>query len=198
MRSVMVLLLMALLITSCTGGGATHSTPSSQNSVALLPPGASVKPVPHTAGTSGTPNTHVSGHVAAVVNNGKVEVCSLITRSQIDQIMGVTLPAPRPVSVGTFDECATTKMPAAGSQAEPVHVAWAVPPVSDASLMFRQETINLPRSDAVSGVGSKAYCRTSGQSAAQLFVLVHNRFLEVFTDSCTHAVALANIALARL
>jgi hypothetical protein len=112
--------------------------------------------------------------------------------------MGVALPALKPVSVGTFDECTTTQLPTSGAQAEPVRVAWAVPPVSVASLMFRQETINLPRSDAVSGVGSKAYCRSSSQSAAQLFVLKGDRFLEVFTDSCTHAVALANIALSRL
>ena len=197
MRRVILLALTALLATACTS--ASHAASSEQTSVANLPPGASVKPVPHTAGTAGTPvPTHISGQARPVLNTDKLDVCSLITREQVNQIMAVTLPAPQLVPVGTYDECSTTQVLAPGSRAEPIHVAWAVPPVANASLTFRQYTINLPGSDAVSGVGSEAYCRIVSSSSAQLYVLDGSRFLEVFADSCTHAVALASIALPRL
>jgi len=197
MRRVILLVLTVLLATACTS--TSHTASSEQTSVANLPPGARVKPVPHKPGTAGTPApTHITGHVRPVLNIGKVEVCSLITCEQLNRIMAVTLPAPQLVLVGTFDECSATQVLAPGSRAEPIHVGWAVPPVTDASLTFRQYTIGLPGSDAVSGVGAKAYCRTVTSSASQLFVLADNKFLEVFADSCTHAIALASIALPRL
>jgi hypothetical protein len=197
MRRVILLVLTALLATACTS--ASHTASGLQTSVANLPPGASVKAVPHTPGTAGTPApTHITGHVKPVLNTGKVKLCSLITREQVNQIMAVTLPTPVLVPVGTFDECSTTQVLAPGSPAEPIHVAWAIPSVKDASLAFRQYTISLPRADAVSGVGGKAYCRTVTSSASQLYVLDGTRFLEVFANSCTHAIALANIALPRL
>jgi hypothetical protein len=199
MRRVMMLVLMALLATACTS--ASH-TSSQQTSVANLPPGASVKPVPHTPGTAGTPApTHITGKVKPVLNPAKVAkvgLCGLITREQVNQVMAVSLPTPQLVPVGTFDECSTTQVLPPGSQAEPLHVAWAVPPVTNASLTFRQYTTSLPASDAVSGVGAKAYCRALTSSASQLYVLDGSKFLEVFADSCSHAIALAGIALPRL
>jgi hypothetical protein len=197
MRRVMMLVLTALLATACTSASRTAS--GQQGSVANLPPGASVKAVPHTPGTAGTPApTHIAGKVKPVLNTAKAGLCALITREQVNQVMAVTLPAPQLVPVGTFDECSTTQVLPPGSRAEPVHVAWAVPPVTNASVTFRQYTISLPGSDAVSGVGGKAYCRTVTSSASQLYVLDGSRFLEVFADSCSHAIALAGIALPRL
>lgn len=197
MRRVILLVLTALLATACTTS--SHSASGQQTSVANLPPGASVQAVPHTPGTAGTPApTHITRHVRPVLNTGKVKICSLITREQVSRIMTVTLPAPQPVPVGTFNECSTTQALAPGSQAKPIHVAWVVPPVKSAPLLFRQYTINLPRSDAVSGVGSKAYCKTISSSSSQLYVLYGSKFLEIFADSCTHAIALAGIALPRL
>lgn len=198
MRRMIVLALTALLATACTGGS-FHTASGKPTSVSLLPPGGSAKAVPHTPGTSGHPVTpHLKGRTAVVLNNGKVNVCSLITRGQISQIMAMTLPAPQLVPVGTFDECSTTQVLAPGSHAIPIRVAWAVPPVSDAALTFRQSTVNLPAADAVHGLGTKADCNAARPSATRLFVLDGTRFLEIFANSCAHAIALASIALPRL
>ncbi len=205
MRRMTVLALAALLATmllatACSGGGASHSASGKSTPALLLPPGAKVKPVPHTPGVLGHPvKAPVKGHVALVLNNGKIQVCSLISGRQVSQIMGMTLQRLQLVPVGTFDECATSQRLTAGSGATPVHVAWAVPPVSDAGLAFRQDTINLPSADAITGLGDGAYCSSTGHPpAAHLFVRSGASFLEVFADTCAHAVALARIAVSRL
>ena len=132
-----------------------------------------------------------------MVNNGKINVCALISGHQVNQIMGERLRTPVPVVVGTFDECATSPRHAGSSAAVGVRVAWAVPPEPDPALPFRQLTINLPRSDAVHGLGQKAYCSSQG-SASELFVMDGHHFLETFADTCAHAMALTRIELGRL
>jgi hypothetical protein len=200
MRRMAVLLLTALAATACVGGNASHAASDKSSPRLLLPPGARVKPVAHTPGVLGHPvKARIKGNVAVVLNNGKIQVCALISGGQVSQIMAMTLPKPQLVSVGTFDECATTQHQAPGSQATPVHVAWAVPPVPDAALTFREHTINLPGADAIRGLGSAAYCSaTARPPAARLFVLSGASFLEIFSDSCAHAIALARIAIPRL
>jgi hypothetical protein len=197
MRRMTLLLLTVLVVAACSGGP-SHTASAKSSPKLLLPPGASVKPVAHTPGVLGRP-VKVKGRVSVVVNNGKIEVCSLISDRQVSQVMAIALPKPRLVPVGTFDECSTTQRLAQGSGATPVHVAWAVPPVADVALTFREHTVNLPRADAVGGLGDKAYCSTTRHPpAAQLFVQSGASFLEVFADSCVHAIALARIAVSRL
>jgi hypothetical protein len=207
MRRMGVLMLIALLAAACSSNSAQTGAAGSSSPRAELPPGggapATASSTPagsatHAPGVGGHPvKAHAKGHVTAVLNNGKIQICSLITSKQVNHIMHKTLPAPRPEPVGTFDECATAQRQAGSASASGIHVAWAVPPVSKPAAAFRQDTINLPASDSVHGLGSKAYCSTS-QSSSQLFVLTGSRFLEVFAGSCGQATALAQIALSRL
>jgi hypothetical protein len=206
MRWSALLVLAALMAAACSSGGGTSpaAAPSRSLPKAELPQGGKLKPghVPKSAGlptpgVGGHPIKAHRGHVTVVVSKGSAGICSFITRAQVDHVMGTALPAPRPVPVGTFDECAIFRhrVPAVGAAA--IRVAWAVPPASAAAALFREHTINLPASDAVRGLGTKAYC-SARSPTAQLFSLSGKWFLEVFADSCAHAVALARIALARL
>jgi hypothetical protein len=198
-RGVTVLLMTGLLTTACSGGGPSQTaSPGSSTPKAELPPGGSAGPpasVPQHPGSNGRRG---KAHARLVVNNGKISVCSLITRRQVDQIMSMRLPAPMPVIVGTFDECATTQRRGLDSAAARAHVAWAVPPESNPRLAFRQMTINLPQRDAVPGLGDRAYCTSASPASAQLILIAGRNLLEVFADTCDHATALARVALGRL
>jgi hypothetical protein len=193
--------LAGLALTACTGGsGSTASGSGAPAPGAALPPGNGVgsTSTAQPAGVGGQPiKTASKGHAKRVLNNGKLQVCSLITAVQVDQIMQRTLPQPAPVAVGTFDECVTTLAAVSGSGGASVRVAWAVPPKSQSAYYFKQLTVNLPHGDAVSGLGSKAYCHRSS-AASQLYILRGKTLLEVFADSCGHATALAQVALQRL
>jgi hypothetical protein len=197
-RGVTVLLMTGLVSTACSSGGPPQTTfPASSTPKAELPPGASARPPASVAqhpGSSGRPS---KAHGRLVVNNGKTSICSLITRQQVDQVMGIRLPPPMPVIVGTFDECATTQRRGLDSRAARVHVAWAVPPESNPRLVFRRMTINLPQRDAIQGLGENAYCSASPLSS-QLFLIVGQNLLAVFADTCDHATALARDAFSGL
>jgi hypothetical protein len=194
------LVLTGLAITACSGGGAAPGalSPTTQPSSggSAQSGGTQAVSTPHPAGVGGhtikaqPAPTH---HVSLVLNNGKIPVCSLISGSQVNQIMGRQFPQPVPVAVGTFNECAT-----ASSAAPALRVAWAIPPESQPSLVFKQLTINLPRSDVVQGVGGSAYCSSTRPASAQLFSLDGRTLLEVFADTCGHATALAQAALSRV
>jgi hypothetical protein len=180
---------------AAAGGHAVVTEPAAEH-----PSGASVAPRVRVPGQGPQRPTKARyrGHVIEVVNNGSVKVCALISSSQVSQIMGTRLRPLRQVAVGTFDECATSVRRSGSSGAAAVRVAWAVPPEPDPALPFRQMTINLPRSDAVQGLGEKAYCSSQGSSASELFVLTGRHFLETFADTCAHAEALARIELGQL
>jgi hypothetical protein len=178
--------------------GASVNSPEAE-----LPPGQSG----HSAHSARPKHPGAGGHaeklptkgpIQVVVNEGKVRVCSLITRQQVDQIMGRRLPPPLPETVGTFKECITTQRNSNSSHAAQFHVAWAVPPEAEPALAFKDMTINLPRSDAVQGMGSEAYCSSKGTLSSQLVILDGHHLLEVFADTCSHAAALAQVALSRL
>jgi hypothetical protein len=211
MRWSVAALVAALLAVGCStssghqasGSGSAQpsarTTPSAASSPARSrssAPATSTSPAPPGAGKH-VIRRHVKGHVVTVLNNGSVRVCSLITGAEASRALGHTLAAPRPVPVGTYDECMAKPAHApAGSAAE---AAWAVPPTHQAALLFRQHTVNLPASDAVRGLGSKAFCGTTPAPAgAQLYVLSGGRLLEVFTPRCDQAVELARLALGRL
>lgn len=195
-------LLAGLALTACTGGsGSTASSGSTGSGAsapgAALPPGNGVgsTSTAQPAGVGGQPiKTESKGHAKRVLNNGKIQVCSLITAAQVDQVMQRAMPSPVPVAVGTFDECVTT-LTASGRAS--VRVAWAVPPKSQSASYFKQLTVNLPHGDAVSGLGSKAYCHRS-PAASQLYILSGTTMLEMFADTCVHATSLAQLALQRL
>jgi hypothetical protein len=197
-RGVIVALMTGLVTAGCGGGGPPQTaSPVSSTPQAELPPGGSVQrtgSVTRHPGSSGRPS---KAHGRLVVNNGKISICSLITHQQVDQIMGIRLPAPVRVIVGTFDECATIQRH--GSPAARLHVAWAVPPDSNPRLVFRRMTVNLPQSDAIQGLGENAYCSSSARPlSSRLFVIVGRNLLEVFADTCDHARALARDALSGL
>jgi hypothetical protein len=186
-------------LTACTGGSGSGSTASGSGAslpAAALPPGNGVgsTSTAGAAGVSGHPiKTVTKGHAKHVLNNGNVSVCSLITATQVDQIMRRSLPEPAPVAVGTYDECVTTLAVSGAS----LRVAWAVPPKASSASYFKQLTVNLPGRDTVSGLGGKAYCHPSS-AASQLYLLNGQTMLEVFADTCGHATALAQDALQRL
>lgn len=198
-RGVTVLLMTGLVTTACsTGGRSQTASPALATPQAQLPPGGSARPaadVPRHPGSNGRP---AKAHARLVVNNGKISICSLITHRQVDRIMGIRLPAPAPVMVGTFAECATTQRRGLDSPSARVHVAWAVPPESNPRLAFRRMTINLPQRDAIQGLGDSAYCSSANPLSSQLFLIVGQNLLEVFADTCDHATALARDALGRL
>jgi len=198
-RGVIVLLMTGLVTSACsTGGRSQTASPALATPQAQLPPGGSARPaadVPQHPGSNGRAG---KAHARLVVNNGKISICSLITHQQVDQIMRLQLPAPVPVMVGTFAECATTQRRGLDSHSARVRVAWAVPPESNPRLAFRRMTINLPRRDAIQGLGENAYCSSANSLSSQLFLISGRNLLEVFADTCDHATALARDALGRL
>lgn len=178
-------------------GGQTHSTAIR---IGIAPsPGAQHPPGAKLSTRQPAPTRRsIGGNVTEVMNNGSVTVCSLITGTEVNQVMKQRLPAPVPVAVGSYDECSTSARSVAPSTASPVRVAWAVPPQPEPALSFRQMTINLPSSDAVPGLGQSAYCNSQGGASSELYVLGSGHFLEVFADTCYHAIDLARIALTGL
>jgi hypothetical protein len=195
------LLVIGSAVAGCSSGNDSQPAASGSSvSKAASTPGASAQPstTTHPAGVGGQP-IKVPGkrHVKLVLNNGTIPVCSLITGQQVNQIMHQEFPRPVPVAVGTFDECATTRGISSSTSSSMLRVAWANPPESKPELAFKQMTIKLPRSDAVTGLGSQAYCSNRGISS-QLFVIDGHAVLEVFADTCDHATALARIAIRRL
>ena len=146
----------------------------------------------------GVAGVRARGTITVVVNNGRISVCSLIATREVNQIARARLSKPVPEAVGTFDECVAIQRREASSAARPLRVAWAVPPDPQPAFTFRQLTINLPRRDAVEGLGQRAYCSSQGPSSAELYVLDRHYLLEVFADTCAHLESLARIALARL
>jgi hypothetical protein len=197
-RAVALITVACVVATACSGGGKADKVISGSSTPrAELPPGGNANPSTsaHHPGAAGQ-STKV--HARLVLNNGKINVCSLITRKQVDQVMQKRLPRPTPVIVGTFSECSTTEKHAAGSHV-PLHAAWAVPPEEEPGLVFKRMTINLPSADAVRGLGHDAYCSSSESPvSAQLFVIDGHTLLEVFADTCHHATELARYALGRI
>jgi hypothetical protein len=110
--------------------------------------------------------------------------------------MGQQLPAPKPQSVGTFDECFT--------QNATVQVSIAIPPPPPNPAQASQATVTAfqkgrpPGAVSVAGAGDSAYCFSMGLAGRQLFALEGATVVEVGTDSCAHASALARIVLQHL
>jgi hypothetical protein len=194
----------ALLATACGSGGVSQSAgpierlPHAKHAPGGKTPGHIANPgaLP-TSGVGRHPIKAHQGHVTVVISRDSAHICSLITRAQVDEVMGRALPAPRRVPMGTMYGCAIFQSRAPSVGGAPIRVGWVIAPTADSALLFHERTVNLPASAAVSGLRAKAYCAASSRTV-QLFTLSGKWFLEVFADSCAHAKTLARIALGHL
>jgi hypothetical protein len=132
-----------------------------------------------------------------------LDACTLITGTEIDQVMGQHFPALDAGRSGPND-CGTAIRRPDGRQ---VNVEWmyynpdVVGPGGPGSAWATQflGDSRQPGGHDVSGLGDAAACRESADLAlGYLGVIVGRVAFRVQADTCTHAGALARIALGRL
>jgi hypothetical protein len=128
----------------------------------------------------------------------KLDPCSLVTRDEAEKILGVALGGPP-----TFEQNVPTVRACVYASDEPfvqVRVALLEPPSSITP--EKQYQSGFDEAQPVTGLGDKARCDEAPAGSpikvSTLMVLAKDRVLQVVADTCSTAVAFAELAVPRL
>ena len=192
------LVLSVVLTAACSAPTAPAATGSP--AVTTASPGASVAPsrqsfrheadLPTDSPPASTSQPPASAFPAAV------DACLLVTRAEVEAIVGASLAEPEPEGIGPGGEANTCHYPDETGERLVSLVVLALGDATGTYATIASDTEGIDRT--YSDLGDAAVCTIEVLDIVTLYALHGSRLIEVITSNCGLAEAVARLALSRL
>jgi hypothetical protein len=125
-----------------------------------------------------------------------VDACTIVTKAEVEAILGITLGQPEPATAGAGQLPNTCHFPDATGDHVATLVVLSLGDASETYATIASDTTHIDRT--FTDLGDAAVCSTKVLGTVTLYVLLGARLVEVITTGCDPAEAIARLAVTRL